>query len=411
MVKKRRIRLGAVGLGRAFSLMLPTFLGDQRVDLVAGCDSRETARRQFVKDFGRPGYESIESLVKNDDVEALYIASPHGFHAEHVRIAAMYGKHVLVEKPIALTLEECDAMIRTCRDAGVQLIVGHCHSFDAPYLQTRNFIETGKWGRVRQIVAINYTDFLYRPRRPEELMTEAGGGVVFSQASHQVDIVRLLAGARATRVRAVMGAWDSARLTEGAYSALLWFDEGSFASLTYSGYAHFDSDEWCGWVDEMGFPKQGGNYGIARKRLRGIGSSIAEARLKAEHTYGGAAYKAPSEFDRLNDVRSHQHFGPIIVSCESADLRPTPDSLWVYSDESCERHTLAKPLVPRFEVIDELYSAIVLGIEPIHSGRWAKSTLEICLAMLESSRQNRDIQLEHQVKWSGGISGAPPEGR
>ena len=104
--------------------------------------------------------------------------------------------------------------------------------------------------------ALNYTDFLYRPRRPEELDTAQGGGAVFNQAAHQVDIVRLLGGGRVKSVRAATGAWDATRPTEGAYSALLTFEGGAFASLTYDGYGHFDSDELMGWIGESGQQKQ-----------------------------------------------------------------------------------------------------------------------------------------------------------
>ena len=190
----RVIRLGVAGLGRAFTLMLPTLLQDRRVQLVAACDPREEARSQFERDFEAPTYADIEGLAKDASVEAIYIASPHQFHAAQTRVAALHGKHVLVEKPMALTLAECDDMIAHCREGGVQLIVGHCHSFDSPYLRAREIVSSGEFGRVRMIHALNYTDFLYRPRRPEELRTEAGGGVVFSQAAHQVDVVRLLAG-------------------------------------------------------------------------------------------------------------------------------------------------------------------------------------------------------------------------
>src|SRR5205807_1368386 len=107
-------------------------------------------------------YDSIDALVADPGVEAVYIASPHQYHAEHTRLAARHGKHVLLEKPMALSLEECDAMIADCRDAGVHLIVGHCHSFDAPYRRAREIIRGGTVGSVRVIHALNYTDFLYR---------------------------------------------------------------------------------------------------------------------------------------------------------------------------------------------------------------------------------------------------------
>jgi len=232
------LRLGVAGLGRAFMLMLPTLRADPRVRLVSASDPRDEARRRFLADFGGRAYEGVEALCADPDVDVVYIASPHQFHAEHVVAAARHGKHALVEKPIALTLAECETMIEASRQAGTLLLVGHSHSFDAPILRARALISEGSFGGVRMIHALNYTDFLYRPRRPEELDTKQGGGVVFSQGAHQVDIVRLLGGGKVRSLRAQTGAWDAARPTEGAYSALLTFEGGTFATLTYSGYAH-----------------------------------------------------------------------------------------------------------------------------------------------------------------------------
>ncbi|AQH00747.1 4,5-dihydroxyphthalate dehydrogenase [Burkholderia sp. KK1] len=383
-----KIRLGIAGLGRAFSLMLPTFLADTRVQLVAACDPRETARAQFEADFDAPAFDSIDALATRPDIDAIYIASPHQFHAAHTRMAASHGKHVLVEKPMALSLAECDDMIDACREANVHLIVGHCHSFDTPYLRTRELIASGAFGGVKMIHALNYTDYLYRPRRPEELKSEDGGGAVFSQAAHQVDIVRMLAGSRATRIRAAVGNWDAKRATEGAYTATLWFENGAFATLSYNGYAHFDSDEWTGWIGEMGQARNADEYGAARRKLSRVASGDEEARLKAAGTYGGNAYTPAS---KVPDARRHQHFGPLIVSCERGDLRPMPDGIVIYGDERRERIELDAPVVPRAEVIDELVAAVHGSIAPLHDGAWARGTLEICLAMLRSSAEQRDV--------------------
>ena len=383
------LRLGIAGLGRAFSLMLPTFLADTRVSLVGACDPRAQARAQFEADFAAPAFDDIEALARMPEVEAIYIASPHQFHAAHARVAAKHGKHVLVEKPMALSLAECDDMIAACRDANVHLIVGHCHSFDTPYLRTRELIASGAYGGVKMIQALNYTDYLFRPRRPEELKTREGGGAVFSQAAHQVDIVRLLAGSRATRIRAAVGNWDPARPTEGAYTAMLWFENGAFATLAYNGYGHFDSDEWTGWIGEMGQTRGADEYGNARRKLSRVQSKEEEARLKAAGTYGGDAYAPPSRTQA--DARRHQHFGPLIVSCERGDLRPMPDGILVYGDESRERIALEAPAVPRAEVIDELIAAVHGDIAPLHDGVWARGTLEVCLAMLRSSEEQRDV--------------------
>ena len=384
-----KLRLGVAGLGRAFSLMLPTFLADNRVQLAGACDPRPEACKQFTGDFGAPTFGDIEQLASDPSIDAIYIASPHQFHAAHTRIAARHGKHVLVEKPMALSLSECDDMIDVCRKANVYLIVGHCHSFDTPYLRTRELIASGAFGKVKMIQALNYTDYLFRPRRPEELSTAEGGGAVFSRAAHQVDIVRLLAGSRACRIRAAVGNWDPARPTEGAYTATLWFENGAFATLSYNGYAHFDSDEWTGWTGEMGQSKDPEAYGSARRKLSTVQSSDDEARLKAAGTYGGSAY-VPAALDSP-DTRQHQHFGPLIVSCERGDLRPLPDSVVVYGDERRERIALDMPSIPRAEVIDELIGAVRAGRAPLHDGQWARSTLEICIAMLRSSDEQRDV--------------------
>ena len=101
--QKRVLKLGVIGLGRAFTLMLPTFVSDRRVTLCAAADPRPEARALFTSEFG-PAYETVEQLCADPEVEAIYISSPHQMHAQHVQAAAAAGKHVLVEKPMAITI-------------------------------------------------------------------------------------------------------------------------------------------------------------------------------------------------------------------------------------------------------------------------------------------------------------------
>ena len=393
-MNKRTLQIGVVGLGRAFTLMLPTFVHDSRVRLVAATDPLPAARAQFAKDFGAPTYDSIEALCANPAVQLLYIASPHQFHAAHVCLAASFGKHVLVEKPMALTLDECTRMIEATRKAGVHLIVGHSHSFNTPIRRTREIIDSGMYGNVRMITALNFTDFLYRPRRPEELDTRAGGGVVHSQATHQMDIVRLLGGGLVSSVRAHTGAWDPARPTEGAYSALLGFEGGAFASATYSGYGHYDSDELMDHIGEMGQAKPPNDYGAARKRLRGAATSAEETALKAARSYGGSLY-VPSP--AVPHATAHQHFGQVIVSCEKADLQPGPLGIALYTDSEKYFEPLPSPAIPRQEVIDELFATVIDGRPAVHSGEWAQATTAVCLAILESARSGTECHPRYQV--------------
>lgn len=393
-MKTMKLQIGVVGLGRAFTLMLPTFVHDSRVRLVGACDPIAAARAQFEKDFGAPSYESLDALCANPAVKVLYIASPHQFHAEHVCLAASHGKHVMVEKPMALTLDECTRMIEATRRAGVHLIVGHSHSFNTPIKRTREIIDSGVYGAVRMITALNFTDFLYRPRRPEELDTQAGGGVIHSQATHQMDIVRLLGGGLVSNVRAHTGSWDAARPTEGAYSALLEFEDGAFASTTYSGYGHYDSDELMDNIGELGQMKDSGDYGAARKRLQSAATSAEETALKAARNYGGSLYISGAA---LSKNLAHQHFGHVIVSCEKADLRPGASGIAMYTDSQKLFEPLPAPVIPRHEVIDELFRAVVNDSPAVHSGEWARATTAVCLAILESAQANIDCKPQYQV--------------
>lgn len=388
-----RLKLGVIGLGRAFTLMLPTFVSHPRVSLVAATDPRPEAVSRFASEFGAAGYETAASLCNDPRVQAVYVASPHQFHVEHVVLAATAGKHVLVEKPMALTLSECARMIEITKANGVHLLVGHSHSYDLPYLHARALIRSGRFGGFRMVNALNFTDFLYRPRRPEELDTKAGGGVVFSQAAHQIDIVRLLATSKATAIRAFTGRWDAARPTEGAYNAQIGFEDGSFASLTYSGYGHFDSDEYLEWWGELGQRKQADSYGRARRTLMSAKSVAQEIELKNRRAYGPSAGDA----FRLEGTPAHNHFGVVIVSCDGADLRPMPSGVEVYADFEHSIEPLPVPAVPRAEVVDELYDAVLRGQPPLHSGEWGMATVEACLGILASAEGGRTITLRHQV--------------
>ncbi|NDD13282.1 MAG: gfo/Idh/MocA family oxidoreductase, partial [Betaproteobacteria bacterium] len=154
------LALGVLGLGRAFTLMLPTLAQDRRIRMVAAFDPRASARQLFAQEFSGVAHESAQGVCTDPNVEWVYIASPHQMHVKHVELAARFGKHVLVEKPMALSLSDCTRMIEAAHAAGTHLIVGHSHSFNAPVLLAKRIIERETYGAVRMIHAMNFTDFL-----------------------------------------------------------------------------------------------------------------------------------------------------------------------------------------------------------------------------------------------------------
>ena len=394
MTRTDRIGVGVIGLGRGFTLMLPSFVGDRRFRLVAACEPDPVARAAFERDFAGNAWESVEDLCNDSRVDAVYIASPHEYHGEHLVAAVQHGCHVLVDKPLAISVEEGLRMLDWTRRAGSQVVVGPSHSFDEPVRLARALIEDDEFGAVRMIQSLNYTDFLYRPRRPEELDTRQGGGVVYSQAIHQVDVARLLAGGLATRVRALTGRWDPLRSTEGAYSAQVEFADGVFASLTYSGYGRFDSDEFMDWQGELGRRRRPEDHGHARRRLQSAATPQAEAELKRRANYG---HVPTTEFTSLPPADAHEHFGLVIISCQRADIRLTAEGCWLYTDDERRFVEASSTTVSRARVLDEWYDAIVNDRPTLHSCAWGLASLEVAEAMLQSASTGRAIELRHQV--------------
>ena len=252
----RILNFGVVGLGRAATSMLPSLINHPQVRLVAAADLRTEALEKFRSEFDAEVYENAEDLFKNRKVDAVYIATPHQCHAEHVVMAASYGKHAIVEKPMALTLEDCDKMNAAVDRSGIRLVVGHTHSFDPPILRIREIVRRGELGRLTMIHTWRFTNFLYRPRRPEELDTRLGGGILFNQVPHQIDMIRWIGGGLVRSVRSMAGIWDPARPTEGGQATFLEFVDGAAATIVYSAYDHFDSDEYNEWIGEGGERKR-----------------------------------------------------------------------------------------------------------------------------------------------------------
>src|SRR5688500_15091310 len=99
------LRVGVVGLGRACTSFLPSLVKHPDIRLTAGADPRPEARARWASEFQAEAYASADELCQSPQVDAVYIATPHALHAPNVLAAAAHGKHVIVEKPMALTLE------------------------------------------------------------------------------------------------------------------------------------------------------------------------------------------------------------------------------------------------------------------------------------------------------------------
>ena len=161
----------------------------------------------------------------------------------------------------------------------------------------------------------------------------------------------------------------------------------------YSGYDHFSTDEFNGWVGEGGQTRPPGGHGQARRSLQGVDSKEETELRTSVYAYKGLG-------DRNAAAPENQpRFGVMVVSCEGGDMRPTADGIAVYTAEGMREVPIApgRGVPGRGDVLDELYNAVVNGAPLVHDARWGKATVEVCLAILESSRTRQEVTLSHQV--------------
>lgn len=386
-----RLGVGIVGLGMAGGFMAPIVAGHAHVRLAGAAERDPRLRERFRAGTGLEAEPSAEALFERSDIDAVYIATPHQCHCAHAVAALEAGKHVVVEKPMALNLEECDRMIAAADRSGRVLMVGHTHGYDPVTREFGKLVASGRYGRLAMLTMMNFTDFLYRPRRPEELDTPRGGGVFYNQLPHQIDMARIIAGEPVVSVRCGSGILDPARPTEGHLAAFLQFASGACATIAYGGFDRFDSDELHFGIDDVGYPRTSDHGGAWRAFRDGDGDAQQEADLRRDrYGYGSGA------FANLHPPPHQPHFGFVLASCERADLRPSADGLLVYDIDG--PRDIPVPGGGRFagqeNVWNDLHAAVNLGRPPPQDGRFARTTLGICRAMLRSARSRREIMLQ-----------------
>ena len=387
------LRLGVAGLGVASTQILPPISTLPFIKITAAADTRTDALAKFREAYKGETFTSVEAMCASSNVDAVYVATPNHLHAQHAIAAANHKKHVIVEKPMALSIDECEAMNRAAEKNRINLLCGHTHSFDPPVRKIREIVKSGELGKLCMINTWNYNEFMYRPRMKHELATSRG--VVLNQGPHHIDIVRLIGGGMVRSVRAMTGIWDKARAYEGSYTCYLEFEDGTPVTLIYSGYGFFDTAELFSWVGEGGQHRDPETNLQVRKRLREVKSPEEEERLKEGMRFGG---QREGEFSHVwSGERRQPFFGFTLVSCERGDIRQTPDGLFIYGESEKREITLPAGRRGREAEIEELYDAVMHGRPVFHDGRWGTATLEVCLGMLESAEKRQEIFLSHQV--------------
>jgi predicted dehydrogenase len=160
--------------------------------LVAATNWREPSLRALADAFGIPRVTtSWYDLVHDEEVDAVVIATPNALHAEQAIACLHAGKHVLVEKPMAMSVAECDAMISAARDAGGSLMVAHCWRFHPAVVAVREAVRRGELGRIVKTHGYG----IHQEWGPSGWFTQralAGGGALIDMGVHAIDTARFL---------------------------------------------------------------------------------------------------------------------------------------------------------------------------------------------------------------------------
>jgi UDP-N-acetyl-2-amino-2-deoxyglucuronate dehydrogenase len=192
------IRFGLLGCGRIAKRHSELLGGNhiQGASLVAVCDPVRTRADAIASKFSVPALYDIDDFLAGKDIDAVAVLTPSGMHPKHVIACAKAGKHVVVEKPMALRLQDADDMIRACDEAGVKLFIVKQNRFNVPVLKAREALEANRFGRlILGTVRVRWCrDQHYYDQDDWRGTWAYDGGVLTNQASHHVDMLEWFFG-------------------------------------------------------------------------------------------------------------------------------------------------------------------------------------------------------------------------
>ncbi len=335
-------RIALVGCGRISANHFDAIRKVDGLALVAVCDTVEERARTAGEAQGVPWFTSLAEMLARVECDVVVIATPSGLHPEHGVLAARAGKHIVTEKPMAISLAGADELVGACDEAGVHLFVVKQNRLNPPVQLLKRAIDRGRFGR---LYLVNTT---VRWSRPQEYYDQApwrgtwkyDGGAFMNQASHYVDLVQWLGGA-VDSVVAKTATMARSIETEDTGVAVLKFASGALGTIE---------------VTMLTYPKN-------------MEGSITVLGEKGTVKIGGTAVNKIEHWE-FADV------DPDDALVGSADT--DPPSVYGFGHEGYYRNVLA---VLRGEA------------EPDTDGRAGRKSLELILGIYESARTGKEVSL------------------
>jgi len=228
-----RVRWGVLSTADiALTKVIPGLRRSPRSEVVAIASRAEGPAAAAAERLAIPrAHGSYEALLADPDIDAVYIPLPNHLHAEWTIKAARAGKHILCEKPLAMTAADAQRMIDACRDAGVLLMEAFMYRQHPSWIAARQLVESGRIGRL-QVVDSWFSYFNDDPRNIRNI-AEAGGGALYDVGCYNVNLSRMLFGSEPIRVHSAVRR-DPNLGVDTVTSGVLEFEGGGIATFTCS---------------------------------------------------------------------------------------------------------------------------------------------------------------------------------
>jgi predicted dehydrogenase len=227
----KKVKWGVIGAGGiADRRTIPGLLLAKNADLAAVMEfNRDLMQQIQIKYNVKKAYDDVDRLLDDPEIKAVYIASPVVYHQEQVLKAVKAGKHVLVEKPIALTVTEGREVIKACKKQNALAACGFMMRFHAYHQKMKNLLDQGKLG---QIVSCRAQLTCWYPEIPgawRQKKTLSGGGALMDLGVHCIDLLQYITGGKAVKVAGFTGAKTFAYEVDDSASLIFETDKGVYA--------------------------------------------------------------------------------------------------------------------------------------------------------------------------------------
>lgn len=246
----QKIRYGIIGFGAfAERAIAPAIRQSSNSELTAIQKRSLDAAKQKAAQYEIPlAFDSVEQLVSCPDVDAVFIVSANSTHCKETIAAARAGKHVLVEKPMAMNVREAEEMISACEKNSVKLMVGHMVRLSPLIARMKEIIRSGTIGDVTAVK----TEFIYNARISQRAWVLdqklAGGGPLFDIGVHCLDTTRFILDADVVSVKSLLTPPPTQTRTESTATVLLKFSNGTLGSI----FCSYDSPIRRSFIEVVG---------------------------------------------------------------------------------------------------------------------------------------------------------------